>query len=247
MMSEQPMSDAKTLSRAAQRRARKRARDAPDAGLAAPAVAPSSAARAEAALPAQHAAPSAAVLPASAQSALAEPRAGETTSAFQLTELAMPTAEDDLFDALQLALGQARTITGRKYRYGATLLAGEDAIPLKQGSNKKQFQRANIHAEMAALKGCTRSEGKDMLVARVAPVRTVKRDNSSSDSDSDSDSGGGRRKGGAPAAPPPAGKVLNARPCARCEARMVERGVRRCYFTIDGARLGVLEYNPDAT
>jgi len=160
----------------------------------------------------------------------------------------MPTAEDDLFDALQLALQQANTITGRKYRYGATLLAGEDAIPLKQGSNKKQFQRANIHAEMAALKGCTRPAGKDMLVARLAPVRSARRDDDSDGESGDDSSGGNRahrRKGGAAAPEPPVGKVLNARPCARCEARMVERGVRRCYFTIDGARLGVLEYNPD--
>ena len=41
------------------------------------------------------------------------------------------------------------------------------------------------------------------------------------------------------------GKVLNARPCARCEAKMVERGVRRCLFTVSRRVLGVLEYNPE--
>ena len=42
------------------------------------------------------------------------------------------------------------------------------------------------------------------------------------------------------------GKILNARPCARCEMKMVERGVRRCYFTLNRSTVGVLEYNPDA-
>ena len=40
-------------------------------------------------------------------------------------------------------------------------------------------------------------------------------------------------------------QVLNARPCARCEARMIQKGVRRCYFTLSDTRLGILEYNPE--
>ena len=46
-------------------------------------------------------------------------------------------------------------------------------------------------------------------------------------------------------APAPRRKLLNARPCDNCEAKMVRTGIRRCYFTINAASVGVLEYNPD--
>jgi len=193
----------------------------------------------------------------------------------------MPDPDDELFDAVAVALSQASEITGRKYRYGATLLAGEDHIPMKSGSNKKVFQRDEIHAEMSVLKGCARPEGKDMLIARLAPVKPSKpaklkrsiddEDGLDDDDDDDDDeedaaepTAGGvsdgakrRRAASAPApAPDPAallaaggmralGKVLNARPCARCEAKMVARGIRRCFFTLDGQSLGVLQYNRD--
>lgn len=177
----------------------------------------------------------------------------------------MPAPGTELHEAVELALAQAALITGRKYRYGAILLAGDDHIPMKQGSNKKLFQRGNIHAEASVLKGCARPEGKDMLIARLAPVRPA-RDGSDDDSDGDEGrganaavagaaSGDAVRKGGkrvlsgdegarGSAALGTYGKMLNARPCANCEAKMVRRGVRLCYFTLNARQLGVLEYNP---
>ena len=83
----------------------------------------------------------------------------------------MPEPGAELHDALLVALAQAQAIHGRKYRYGAILLSGEDHIPLRSGSNKTPFQRDKIHAEMSALKGYPRPEGKDMLIGRLAPVR----------------------------------------------------------------------------
>ena len=97
----------------------------------------------------------------------------------------MPAAGEPLFDALQIALAQAATIHGRKYRYGALLLAGDDLIPMKSGSNRKVFLRDNIHAEMSVLKGCDRPRGKDMLIARLAPA---KRARSRADVEDDDDS-----------------------------------------------------------
>lgn len=157
----------------------------------------------------------------------------------------LPTAacdEDELFDALNIALGEAEAIRGRKYRYGALLLAGDDHIPMKAGSNKTPFMRDNIHAEMSVLKGCARPAGKDMLIARLAPTRQSAGSGSlACGSDSDSGRAAVAAGPGEPAAPV---KLLNARPCAQCEAKMVARGIRRCFFTVNGKSLGVLEYNP---
>ena len=186
----------------------------------------------------------------------------------------MPAAGEPLFDALQIALAQAATIHGRKYRYGALLLAGDDLIPMKSGSNRKVFLRDNIHAEMSVLKGCDRPRGKDMLIARLAPAKRARSSADVEDDDDSEDGAAGEERarscgvaGRASAAvdiavaplldSTPAesaredasldhfGKMLNARPCARCEAKMVERGVRRCFFTVNSRRVGVLEYNPD--
>ena len=173
----------------------------------------------------------------------------------------MPAEGEPLFDALQIALAQAATIQGRKYRYGALLLAGDDLIPMKSGSNKKPFQRDNIHAEMSVLKGCDRPRGKDMLIARLAPTKRSRpaADGESSEEDAEGQEqlnrvglvGGplGRRAVSSAAANGGLGgfgKMLNARPCARCEAKMAQRGVRRCFFTLNASAVGVLEYNPDA-
>ena len=38
-------------------------------------------------------------------------------------------------------------------------------------------------------------------------------------------------------------KFLNARPCANCQAALVRRGVRRCFFTRGHGLVGVLEVN----
>jgi hypothetical protein len=150
------------------------------------------------------------------------------------------------------------------------LMAGDDHIPIKSGSNKKPFQRDNIHAEHMVLKGCARPAGKDMMIARLAPTKPTKAaaalDEDGCELDSDDETaagietlatatvmagtaatgtGTGAGTGAARAAASGFGKMLNARPCARCEARMVARGVRRCYFTLNNSRLGVLEYNAD--
>ena len=37
----------------------------------------------------------------------------------------MPAADSDLGEAIELARAQAATVTGRKYRYGAALLADD--------------------------------------------------------------------------------------------------------------------------
>ena len=90
-------------SRAAERRARKRARD--DEG--APA-APAPTIDAPLAAPAPRA-----VVPAAAPSTVRE------------WTMPMPSADSDLHEAIELARVQASTITGRKYRYGAVLLADD--------------------------------------------------------------------------------------------------------------------------
>jgi len=84
------------------------------------------------------------------------------------------------------------------------------------------------------------------MVARVAPTAPVRRPSGAggdSDDSDDSDEGdrGGVSEIGAAAPRPP--KVLNARPCSACEGKMVQRGIRRCYFTINERTLGVLEYH----
>lgn len=172
----------------------------------------------------------------------------------------VPTEGDALFDSLQIALAQAATIQGRKYRYGALLLAGDDLIPMKSGSNKKPYLRDNIHAEMSVLKGCDRPRGKDMLIARLAPAKRARPSGEEEEEDDDNAEDGAsglkRAEAAITAAPSSSlagaggglggfGKMLNARPCARCEFKMVERGVRRCYFTLPRGKVGVLEYNPD--
>ena len=154
-------------------------------------------------------------------------RSAEQSGTFAEWSIPRPGADSELYDGLSIAITQARAITGRKYRYGATLLAGEDSIPLKSGSNKKVFLRANIHAEMAALKGCVRPAGKDMMLARLAPVAPEGSD------DEESGRGAAREK------------LLNARPCSVCEAKMIARGIRHCYFTLNDRELGVLAYNAD--
>jgi hypothetical protein len=170
--------------------------------------------------------------------------------------LPMPPVGSELYEDLQIAIGEARTIRGRKYRYGALLLAGDDHIPLRAGNNKKPFQRENIHAEASVLKGCARPEGKDMLIARLAPTRESVgtgggaggREHvgyNSDDSDDDVAAAAAAVQGHAHASEASGGgKLLNARPCANCEAKMVRRGIRLCYFTLNATTLGVLEYNP---
>ena len=204
-------------SRAAERRARKRQRD----GNAAPAAEP------------PPTAPTAEPPAAAASSADAEPAAAASHREW---ELPLPSPSDELFDGFSQALSAARLITGRKYRYGATVCAGDDHIPVKLGSNKKIFNRDEIHAEMAALKGCERPAGKDILLVRLAPTRPDRRDDDDDGDDGVADAK--RRKA-------PAEKLLNARPCEVCERKMVARGIRRCYFTLSSTALGVLAYNPE--
>ena len=185
-----------------------------------------------------------------------EDGASASSGSYREWMMEFPDKGDALHDALKIALEQAASIQGRKYRYGALLLAGEDLIPIKSGSNKKPFMRDNIHAEMSVLKGCDRPRGKDMLIARVAPSKRTRPDVEDDESDvEESDVDRIKLEGthtGDFLCPPARaaadlsvyGKVLNARPCPRCEAKMVARGVRRCLFTINSRSLGVLEYNP---
>lgn len=93
---------------------------------------------------------------------------------------------------------------------------------------------------MAALKGCMRPAGKDMMLARLAPVAPPAATGKESDEEVD-DSGGG---GGDGRRVQQREKLLNARPCNVCEARMFARGIRHCYFTLNDRELGVLAYNP---
>ena len=159
-----------------------------------------------------------------------------SSSAYPEWTIAMPSAGSELHDAVELAIGHAQNIVGRKYRYGAILLAGDDHIPIKSGSNKKEFKRENIHAEMSVLKGCARPAGKDMLIARLAPSKAAsgrgggkgggKREYDSDDEEEEEDEDDDLLRDCAPAAASGPGKVLNARPCAKCEAKMVARGAR---------------------
>ena len=167
-------------SRAAQRRARKKAKHAPlsdtrpDAAIAS---SPASAALHTARAPE----------PAAGSGTVAAASAEASESAFPESVMAIPAAGSELFDALAIALANASQITVRKYRYGAILLAGEDHIPIKSGSNKTPFQRDPIHAEMSALKGCARPAGKDMLLARLAPAKPPRKKKGSGGSDDDDD------------------------------------------------------------
>lgn len=143
----------------------------------------------------------------------------------------LPSRDDVLSDGLQIALAQARLVQGHKYRYGATLLAGDDCIPLRTGSNKKIFNRDNIHAEVSALKGCVAPCGKDMLIVRLAPAPPP------TEAAVAAAAGGLCRNE----------KFLNARPCAACELKMVSRGLRRCFFTLPGGEMGVMDLQLPAT
>tara|TARA_B110001452_G_scaffold46552_1_gene35597 strand:- start:1085 stop:1798 length:714 start_codon:yes stop_codon:yes gene_type:complete len=230
------------LSRAAQKRAKKKARDAPDAQPASQRQRTGD--ETTGSLPAEP----------SPAAAVAAPSIAATTPT-EWTE-PMPVAGSDLQEAVQLATAQAHTITGRKYRYGAVLLA--DDIVLRASSNKTPFQRDPIHAEMAAIKGCPRPEGKDVVLARLAPVRPgaaqtpqddgAQDDGSGDDGDGDSH-GVGKGLFDAPPAlmKPPSvpGKLLNAKPCAACEAKMRARGIRRVYYTVSAREMGVMQLNAD--
>ena len=228
------------LSRAAQKRAKKKARDAPDAQPASQRQRTGD--ETTGSLPAEP----------SPAAAVAAPSIAATTPT-EWTE-PMPVAGSDLQEAVQLATAQAHTITGRKYRYGAVLLA--DDIVLRASSNKTPFQRDPIHAEMAAIKGCPRPEGKDVVLARLAPVRPgaaqadMQDDGEHHDSGDDGDSHG-VGKGLFDAVPalikPPSapGKLLNAKPCAACEAKMRARGIRRVYYTVSAREMGVMQLNAD--
>ena len=140
------------------------------------------------------------------------------TSSYREWQIEAPDKESELWDSLQIAVAQAATIHGRKYRYGALLIAGDDHVPMRSGSNKKPFMRDNIHAEMSVLKGCSRPAGKDMLIARLAPTAPV--------ASVDDEGAVGVRTllaAGKPRQP----KILNARPCENCEAKMVRPSHRR--------------------
>ena len=178
-------------SRAAQRRERKRAKASGAAVPEAPsnkcartqASACSAATHDEPAAPAVHEEPVAAVAINASGAPSAEAGAAPSPQ-YREWQIPAPNAanDDGLYEALQIAVDQAATIHGRKYRYGALLIAGDDHVPLKSGSNKKPFLRDNIHAEMSVLKGCPRPAGKDMFIARLvsAPPRRARRRNASS-------------------------------------------------------------------
>ena len=206
-------------SRAAQRRAKKRAREGAPADE----------------LPCQrHSAASAETAPAAAAAAASS----EWT-------IPMPSADSDLGEAIELARAQAGTVTGRKYRYGAVLLA-EDIV-LRASSNRTPFQRSEIHAEMAALKGCARPAGKDVVLVRLAPVKPP---SSGADADADDDDELDKQPPTAAAAAAALvpgrtvpGKMLNAKPCATCEAKMTQRGICRVYYTVNARECGVMQLN----
>jgi len=166
-----------------------------------------------------------------APTAAAAPPAEPDTPARREWTAPLPLGDEPLTDGLQIALDQARLIHGRKYRYGATLLAGDDHIPLRSGSNKKVFNRDNIHAEASALKGCVVPRGKDMMIVRLAPAPAPSEEAVAA-------ARGGLCRGE---------KFLNARPCEACEAKMVSRGLRRCFFTLPNRELGVIELQLAAT
>ena len=85
--------------------------------------------------PTQHAHP--ALQPPPTPHGLSRQPAGQLThqppTAAHESRLPLEQADDGLRAALELALAQACTIHGRKYRYGATLLAGDDRIAVEGG------------------------------------------------------------------------------------------------------------------
>ncbi len=137
-------------------------------------------------------------------------------------------------------------------------------IVLRASSNKTPFQRDAIHAEMAALKGCPRPEGKDIVLARLAPVKPA---GAAADDEE-------LEEGQATAPPSRGAKLLNAKPCSacrgmslvalavagaplgmqrptpgrrctrRCEFKMTKRGICRVYYTINAREIGVMQLNP---
>ena len=126
-----------------------------------------------------------------------------------------------------------------------------DDIVLRASSNRTPFQRSEIHAEMAALKGCARPAGKDVVLVRLAPVKPP---SSAGDADDDDDDGELDDDAPAPAAAAAAaaapvlgqralGKVLNARPCAACEFKMTQRGICRVYYTANARECVVMQLN----
>ena len=130
-----------------------------------------------------------------------------------------------------------------------------DDIVLRASSNRTPFQRSEIHAEMAALKGCARPAGKDVVLVRLAPVKPP---SSAGDADDDDDDGeldddalGPTAAASAAAAAAAApvlgqralGKVLNARPCAACEFKMTQRGICRVYYTANARECVVMQLN----
>ena len=107
---------------------------------------------------------------------------------------------------------------------------------------------------MAALKGCARPAGKDVVLVRLAPVKPP---SSAGDADDDEDDDDGELDDDAPAPTAAAaaaaapvlgqralGKVLNARPCAACEFKMTQRGIARVFFTLNAREVGVMQLNP---
>ena len=58
-----------------------------------------------------------------ASAASAEPAPSAAAAASSEWTIPMPAADSDLGEAIELARAQAATVTGRKYRYGAVLLA----------------------------------------------------------------------------------------------------------------------------
>lgn len=81
----------------------------------------------------------------------------DSSSPFVQWSIPMPGPDSELFDGLKIAMTEARAITGRKYRYGSTLLAGDDCIPLKSGSNKKVFLRGKFYHERCSNNDPSRS------------------------------------------------------------------------------------------
>jgi len=66
-------------------------------------------------------------------------------------ELDMPPADSDAGESFKLAADQAFKVHAN-YRYGASLVTGDDFMPVRMGCNGKPFKRKEIHAEAAALK-----------------------------------------------------------------------------------------------
>ena len=128
-----------------------------------------------------------------------------------------------------------------------------DDIVLRASSNRTPFQRSEIHAEMAALKGCARPAGKDVVLVRLAPVKPP---SSAGDADDDEDDDDGELDDDAPAPTAAAaaaaapmlgqralGKVLHARPCAACELKMTQRGICLVYYTANARECVVMQLN----